>query len=54
MPGVVVTTAVRSGPAGDGDVEAAQWFAAGESERGPIDGPVLVRSFSEYTTYYGT
>jgi len=53
MPGVVVTTAVRTGPSGAGEVPAAQWFAAGTTERGPIDDPVLIRSMSEYVSYYG-
>jgi len=53
MPGVVVTTAVRTGPSGAGEVVAAQWFAAGTAERGPIDAPVLVRGMSEYKTYFG-
>lgn len=53
MPGVVVTTAVRTGPSGAGEVQAAQWFAAGTAERGPTDAPVLVRGLSEYKTYFG-
>lgn len=53
MPGVVVTTSVRTGPSGAGEVPAAQWFTVGVTERGPIDGPTLVRSLSEYKTLYG-
>lgn len=53
MPGVVVTTAVRTGPSGAGEVPAAQWFVAGTTERGPTDEPVLVRSMSEYVSYFG-
>lgn len=53
MPGVNVTTAVRSGPVGAGDIVAGQVFMVGEAERGPIDEPTLLRSFSDYTTYYG-
>ncbi len=53
MPGVVVTTAVRTGPSGAGEVPAAQWFVAGVTERGPVDAPVLVRGLSEYVTYFG-
>ena len=53
MPGVVVTTAVRSGPTGVGDIESGQLFVVGQTERGPIDEAVLVRSFSEFTTYFG-
>lgn len=53
MPGVNVTTAVRSGPVGAGDIVAGQVFMVGETERGPTDEPTLLRSFSDYTTYYG-
>lgn len=53
MPGVNVTTAVRSGPVGAGDIVAGQVFMVGEAERGPTDEPTLLRSFSDYTTYYG-
>jgi hypothetical protein len=53
MPGVNVTTAVRSGPVGTNDVVAGQLFVVGEAERGPTDEPTLLRSFSDYTTYYG-
>ena len=53
MPGVNVTTAVRTGPVGTGDIVAGQVFMAGEAERGSITAPTLLRSFSDYTTYYG-
>ena len=53
MPGVVVTTAVRSGPTGVGAIESSQLFIAGETQRGPTDETKLVRSFSEFKTYYG-
>jgi hypothetical protein len=53
MPGVNVTTAVRTGPVGTGDIVAGQVFMVGETERGPLDEPTLLRSFSDYTTYYG-
>lgn len=53
MPGVNITTAVRTGPAGTNDEVASQVFMVGETERGSTDGPILLRSFSEYTTYYG-
>jgi hypothetical protein len=53
MPGVVVTTAVRSGPTGVGAIESSQMFIAGEFQRGPTDEAKLVRSFSEFKTYYG-
>ena len=53
MPGVNVTTAVRTGPVGTGDIVAGQVFMAGEAERASITAPTLLRSFSDYTTYYG-
>ena len=53
MPGVVVTTAVRSGPTGVGAIESSQMFIAGEFQRGPTDETTLVRSFSEFKAYYG-
>lgn len=53
MPGVNITTAVRTGPVGTSDITASQVFMVGEAERGPTDAPTLLRSFSDYTTYYG-
>lgn len=53
MPGVTVTTAVRTGPSGDGDIEAGQLFIVGETERGTTTDATLVRSFSEYVAEYG-
>ena len=53
MPGINVTTAVRTGPVGTGDIVAGQWFVAGETERGDLAVPTLCRSFSDYVKYYG-
>jgi hypothetical protein len=53
MPGVTVSTAVRSGPSGDGNIEAGQLFMCGETERGDIVDAKLVKTFSEFTTEYG-
>lgn len=53
MPGINVTTAVRTGPVGTGDIVAGQVFMVGQAERGPTNEPTLLRSFSDYTTYYG-
>jgi hypothetical protein len=50
MPGVVVTTAVRTGPSGEGTVKAAQLFVVGSAERGPTDAAMLVRGMSEYSS----
>ena len=53
MPGVNVTTAVRTGPVGTTDNVAGQLFIVGTAERGSTTEPTLLRSFSDYTTYYG-
>ena len=53
MPGINVTTAVRTGPVGIGDIIAGQWFVVGETERGDLAAPTLCRSFSDYVKYYG-
>lgn len=53
MPGVVVTTKVRVGPTGTGEVPAGQFFVVGTAERGSITEPTLLRSMSEYQAYFG-
>jgi len=53
MPGINVTTAVRTGPVGTTDIVSGQAFMIGATERGPVDEPLLLRSFQDYTTYYG-
>ena len=53
MPGVNVTTAVRTGPVGTNNNVAGQVFMVGTAERGSTTEPTLLRSFSDYTTYYG-
>ena len=53
MPGVNVTTAVRTGPVGTGTNVAGQAFLVGTAERGSTTEPTLLRSFRDYTTYYG-
>lgn len=53
MPGVVVTTKVRVGPTGTGEVLAAQCFMAGTAERGSIVAPTLLRSMAEYQAFFG-
>lgn len=53
MPGVKVTTAVKSGPTGEGEVIAGQLFLAGKTQRGPVDEPMLIRGMTEFKTYYG-
>lgn len=53
MPGVVVTTGVRTGPSGVNVAPASTWFVAGTAQRGPIDEAVLVTSLSDFEAYYG-
>lgn len=52
-PGVTVTTSVRVGPAGEGEVVSGQAFFVGETVRGPVDAPVLCRSVADFKTNYG-
>jgi hypothetical protein len=53
MPGVVVTTAVRTGPTVANVAPSATFFVAGITERGPVDRAVLVTSLTEFEDYYG-
>lgn len=53
MPGVVVTTAVRTGPTGVNVAPASTFFVAGTAERGPINEAKLVTSLADFETYYG-
>jgi len=53
MPGVVVNTAVRSGPQTDGDVVSGQAFMVGTTVRGKSTEPTLLRNLTEYVKYYG-
>lgn len=53
MPGVVVTTGVRSGPTGVNVAPASTWYVAGTSVRGPINKAVLVTSLSDFEAFYG-
>jgi hypothetical protein len=53
MPGVIVTTAVRTGPTNTQTAATATMFLAGLTERGP-DGTVhLITSLSDYQDIYG-
>jgi len=53
MPGVIVTTAVRTGPTNAQTAATATMFLAGLTERGP-DGTVhLITSLSDYEDIYG-
>lgn len=53
MPGVVVTTAVRTGPSNANIAPSSTFFVVGTANRGPIDEAVLVTSLNEFETYFG-
>lgn len=53
MPGVEVTTGVRTGPLGGTTAPAATFFVAGSAQRGPTDKAVLVRSLAEFRSKFG-
>lgn len=53
MPGVVVTTAVRTGPTVANVAPSATFFIAGQTERGPADEAILVTSLADYEDYFG-
>lgn len=53
MPGVVVTTAVRSGPSNTNIAPAATFFVAGTAQRGPTTEAKLVTSLEDFEVRYG-
>ena len=53
MPGVVVTTAVRTGPNATNVAPASTFFVAGTSERGTTTAAKLVTSLAEFEALYG-
>lgn len=53
MPGVVVTTALRTGPTVPNLQSSSTFFIVGEAERGPHDQAILVTSLEEFEEYYG-
>lgn len=53
MPGVVVTTAVRTGPNATNVAPASTFFVAGTSERGTVTDAKLVTSLAEFEALYG-
>lgn len=53
MPGVVISTSVRTGPSTETVRESSQLFIVGLTERGPSDEPVLVESLSEFEDIFG-
>lgn len=53
MPGVVVSTSVRTGPTSDTVRESSQAFFVGLADRGPVDEAVLVQSLAEFEETFG-
>lgn len=52
-PGVVVSTATRSGPTGIVRAKSGQYFVIGITERGPVDAPVKINSMTDYKRTFG-
>jgi phage tail sheath protein FI len=53
MPGVVISTAVRTGPSSATVRESSQLFVVGLAERGPVGEAVLVQSLTEFENIFG-
>ena len=53
MPGVTITTAVRTGPTSTTVRASSQAFFVGLAERGPADEAVLVTSLAEFEETFG-
>lgn len=53
MPGISITTAVRTSPTGVSAAPASTWFVAGTSERGPIAAARLVTDLDDFINWYG-
>ena len=53
MPGVVVTTAVRTGPSVANVTPSATFFVVGQTERGPSDEALAVTSLADFENKYG-
>lgn len=53
MPGVVISTAVRTGPSSATVRESSQLFVVGLAERGPSDEAVLVESLADFESQFG-
>lgn len=53
MPGVVISTAVRTGPSATTVRESSQLFVVGLAERGPIDEAVLIQSLADFELNFG-
>jgi phage tail sheath protein FI len=53
MPGVVISTSVRTGPSTTTVRESSQLFVVGLTERGPSDEPVLIQNLGEFEDTFG-
>lgn len=53
MPGVSISTAVRTGPANPGVAPASTFFVVGETERGTDTDAVLITNLTQYESYFG-
>ena len=53
MPGVVISTAVRTGPSSPTVRESSQAFFVGLADRGPTDAALKVSSIEEFEDIYG-
>jgi hypothetical protein len=53
MPGVVISTSIRTGPSTATVRESSQLFIVGLAERGPSDTATLIQSIAEYEDVYG-
>ena len=53
MPGVVISTAVRTGPSSATVRESSQLFVVGTASKGKTDAPVLIASLAEFENMFG-
>lgn len=53
MPGIVLTTATATGPSGTTANPTSTLFVAGQTEKGPQGGALLVSSLADYILLYG-
>lgn len=53
MPGVVISTSVRTGPSNATVRESSQLFVVGLAERGPSDRAVLIQSIADFEDIFG-
>ena len=53
MPGITITTTVRSGPVEPTTSNSSQAFFVGKAERGPVNRALLVTSMADFELKYG-